>query len=96
MGRLRTRRPPLVGGSRPPAKGRGARCTAGWRFTHIHHGAGKLLDHVLISQALLPHFAGAEIHNEALHDESLPLYFERKFPESDHAAFVAGFAGLPS
>lgn len=70
--------------------------SASRRFTHIHHGEGNLLDHVLISQALLPHFAGAEIHNEALHDESLPFYFERKFPESDHAAFVAEFAGLPS
>ncbi len=68
--------------------------SASRRFTHIHHGAGNLLDHVLVSQALLPHFAGAEIHNEALHDESLPFYFERKFPESDHAAFVTEFAGL--
>lgn len=61
------------------------------RFTHLHHGKGNLLDHMLISQALLPHFRRAEIYNETLHDESLPFAFETKYPESDHAPFVAEF-----
>jgi len=62
------------------------------RFTHYHHGHGNLLDHILISQSMLPHFRGAEIHNENLHDESLPYTFDTKYPESDHAPFVAEFA----
>jgi len=62
------------------------------RFSLYHHGQGNLLDHMLISQALIPHFRGAEIHNENLHDESLPFAFDTKYPESDHAPFVAEFA----
>ncbi|KRT54880.1 endonuclease/exonuclease/phosphatase family protein [endosymbiont of Ridgeia piscesae] len=61
------------------------------RFSHYHHGQGNLLDHMLISQSLLPHFQDTEIHNENLHDESLPASGDRKFPESDHAGFVAAF-----
>ena len=61
------------------------------RFTHYHHGKGNLLDHILVSQSLLPHFRTAQIYNENLHDESLPFAFESKYPESDHAAFVAEF-----
>ena len=61
------------------------------RFTHYHHGNGNLLDHVLISQSLLQHFRHAEIHNEDLHDESLPFTFDTKYPESDHAPFVVEF-----
>ena len=62
------------------------------RFSHYHHGHGNLLDHIVFSQQLLPFFAGAEIHNENLHDESLPFMSDRKYPESDHAAFVAEFS----
>ena len=61
------------------------------RFTHLHHGQGNLLDHMLISQALLPVFQDAAIHNENLYDESLKFASDAKFPESDHAAFVARF-----
>lgn len=61
------------------------------RFSHLHHGRGNLLDHMLISQSLLAHFRGAEIHNENLHDESLPFAFDVKYPESDHAPFVSVF-----
>ncbi len=61
------------------------------RFSHLHHGKGNLLDHMLISQALLPFFSHAQIHNENLHDESLPYSFDAKYPESDHAPFVAQF-----
>lgn len=62
------------------------------RFSHYHHGNGNLLDHILISQSLLSHFQHATIYNENLHDESLPFAFETKYPESDHAAFVAEFS----
>ena len=58
------------------------------RFSHYHHGQKNLLDHMLISQALLPHFHRAQIYNENLHDESLPFTSDTKYPESDHAAFV--------
>ena len=61
------------------------------RFSHYHHGHGNLLDHMLVSQALLPHFRGAEIYNENLHDESLKHRYDTKYPESDHAPFVAEF-----
>lgn len=61
------------------------------RYTHLHHGEKNLLDHMLISQSMLPHFRRAEIYNENLHDESLPFRFDEKFPESDHAGFVGLF-----
>jgi exonuclease III len=58
---------------------------------HLHHGHGNLLDRMLISQSLLPYFQQAEIHNENLHDESLPFTYDTKYPESDHAPFVSEF-----
>ena len=61
------------------------------RYTHFHHGEGNLLDHILVSKPLLSRFESAEIHNEALHDESLPFATDMKYPESDHAPFVAVF-----
>ena len=61
------------------------------RYTHFHHGKGNLLDHLVISQTLLTSFDHAEILNENLHDESLPFTFDTKYPESDHAAFLANF-----
>lgn len=64
------------------------------RFSHLHHGHGNLLDHMVISQSLLPHFRRASIYNENLHDESLPFTFDTKYPESDHAAVVSEFAGI--
>ena len=61
------------------------------RYTHIHHGQGNLLDHMLISRRMLELYRGAEIHNEALHDESVSFAFDTKFPESDHAPFIGEF-----
>lgn len=61
------------------------------RFTYIHQGQKRLLDHMLISRELLRNYRGAEIHNETLHDEGVAFAFETKFPESDHAPFVAEF-----
>ena len=62
------------------------------RYSHYHHGKGNLLDHMLISQQLFSHFEKADIFNENLHDESLPFANDLKFPESDHAPFIAEFA----
>lgn len=62
------------------------------RYSHLHFGHGNLLDHMMISQPLVAKFKSATIQNENLHDESLPFAFDTKYPESDHAAFVAEFA----
>lgn len=48
-----------------------------------------MIDHILVSRALLRHFRGAEIHNEALPDESGAFRTDVKYPESDHAPVVA-------
>ncbi len=64
------------------------------RYSHLHHGHGNLLDHMVVSQSLLPHIHAARINNENLHDESLPFAFDTKYPESDHAAFVAEFRDM--
>jgi endonuclease/exonuclease/phosphatase family metal-dependent hydrolase len=61
------------------------------RFSHLHHGHGNLLDHMLISQSLLEYFKESKILNENLHDESLPFTYDVKYPESDHAPFLAEF-----
>ncbi|MGJ8679659.1 endonuclease/exonuclease/phosphatase family protein [Paraglaciecola sp.] len=61
------------------------------RFSHLHHGEKNLLDHMLISQSMSAKFEQARIFNENLHDESLPFASDTKFPESDHAPFVATF-----
>ncbi|PWJ43233.1 endonuclease/exonuclease/phosphatase family protein [Sediminitomix flava] len=61
------------------------------QYSHLHHGHKNLLDHMLISQSLVPYFQSASIFNENLHDESLPFASDQKFPESDHAAFVSTF-----
>jgi endonuclease/exonuclease/phosphatase family metal-dependent hydrolase len=62
------------------------------RFSHLHQGRGNLLDHMLISQNLSSNFVQAQLYNENLHDESLPFASDVKFPESDHAPFVASFS----
>ncbi len=61
------------------------------RYSLIHHGKGEMIDHVLVSRSLLSFFKHAEIHNEALPDESGAFRTDVKFPESDHAPVVAEF-----
>ena len=61
------------------------------RFSYLFYGKKRLLDHMLISQSLLPYYCKSEIHNEMLHDESLAFAFDTKYPESDHAPFIAEF-----
>lgn len=62
------------------------------RYSHLHRGRGNLLDHILISRALLARYRGAEIQNELLPDESVSYATDTKFPQSDHAPFVLDFA----
>jgi exonuclease III len=61
------------------------------RFTLLHRGKGRMLDHLLVSRNLLGLYKGAEIHNELLHDESIANATDKHFPESDHAPVVAEF-----
>ncbi len=61
------------------------------RFSLYHLGKGEMLDHILVSRSLFSFFKGAEIHNEALPDESGAFRTDDKFPESDHAPVVAVF-----
>jgi endonuclease/exonuclease/phosphatase family metal-dependent hydrolase len=62
------------------------------RFSLLHLGKGRMIDHVLASRTLLAHYRGSEIHNELLHDESIAFATEQLYPESDHAPVVAEFA----
>jgi endonuclease/exonuclease/phosphatase family metal-dependent hydrolase len=61
------------------------------RFSLLHHGQGRMIDHLLVSRPLLAHYRGSEIHNELLHDESVAFGTDVKFPESDHAPVIAEF-----
>lgn len=61
------------------------------RYSFLHNGKGKMLDHILVSRNMLAYFRGTEVHNELLHDTSM-VYPERIFyPESDHAPVIAHF-----
>jgi endonuclease/exonuclease/phosphatase family metal-dependent hydrolase len=61
------------------------------RFTYLHQGQKRLLDHMLISRHMVRYYRAAEIHNENLHDEGAAFAYDTKFPESDHAPFIAEF-----
>ncbi len=61
------------------------------RFTVIHQGRRQMLDHVLVSRALLGHYVGSEIHNEALTDELVGYASVEDSPVSYHAPVVAIF-----
>jgi predicted extracellular nuclease len=61
------------------------------RYSLLHLGKGQMLDHIIVSRALLRFFLGAEIHNEALPDESGAFRQDIKFPDSDHAPVIAEF-----
>lgn len=64
------------------------------RFSHIHEGHKSLLDHLLFSTSMLPYYQQAELHTEMLHDESIAFATDTKYPESDHAPFVASFRNV--
>lgn len=62
------------------------------RFSVMHHGAPQMLDHILVSRALMASYRRAEIHNEALGDELVGYHGIERPPESFHAPLVAEFA----
>lgn len=62
------------------------------RYSLFHLGHGQMLDHIIASRPLIGYFRGAEIHNEALPDESGAFRTDVLFPESDHAPVVAEFS----
>lgn len=61
------------------------------RYTFIQRGSKRMLDHVLVSREMLKYYLTSEIHNETLSDESVSFATDTKFPESDHAPFIAEF-----
>lgn len=61
------------------------------RYSLLHLGKGAMLDHILVSRAMIQHYRGAEVHNELLPDESGAFRTDAQFPESDHAPVVAHF-----
>ena len=61
------------------------------RFSVVHHGRAQMLDHLLISRALLGWYRDIEIHNEALGDELMSARAVHDSPESFHAPVVAEF-----
>ena len=62
------------------------------RFTVVHHGRKVMLDHVLISQALLADFRNIEVHNESVGDELVGYALVQQGTVSYHAPLVAEFA----
>jgi len=61
------------------------------RFSLLHLGKGRMIDHLLVSRTLLAYYRGSEIHNEVLHDESIAFATDKKYPESDHAPVIGEF-----
>lgn len=61
------------------------------RFSFLYLGKPRMIDHLLVSRALLTYYKGSEIHNETLHDESVAYASDVKYPEPDHAPVIAEF-----
>jgi endonuclease/exonuclease/phosphatase family metal-dependent hydrolase len=61
------------------------------RYTVLHNGRRIMLDHLLVSRALMGAFRHVEIHNEALGDELVAYASVEASPESYHAPVVAEF-----
>jgi predicted extracellular nuclease len=62
------------------------------RFSVLHHGRPQMLDHILVSRALLGSFRSIEAHNETLGDELVGYGKTRHAAGSYHAPLVAEFA----
>ena len=62
------------------------------RYTVVHHGRRQMLDHILLSRALLAYFRGAAVHNETLEDELVGFAAVQHDPQSYHAPVSATFA----
>jgi endonuclease/exonuclease/phosphatase family metal-dependent hydrolase len=61
------------------------------RYSVLHHGEPVMLDHILVSRALMAWYRDAEIHNEALEDELVTFATVSRSPVSFHAPVVAEF-----
>ncbi len=61
------------------------------RYSVIHHGRRIMLDHILVSRALLGWYLASEVHNETLGDELMSPATIYSTPESYHAPLVAEF-----
>ncbi|MBI4183388.1 MAG: endonuclease/exonuclease/phosphatase family protein [Proteobacteria bacterium] len=61
------------------------------RFSVVHHGRAQMLDHMLVSRALLGAYRHAEIHHESLGDELVGPARVARPAESYHAPVVAEF-----
>ncbi len=61
------------------------------RFSVRHQGRRLMLDHMLVSRALLAFHQTIEVHNEALGDELVAYATGSQSPESFHAPLVANF-----
>lgn len=61
------------------------------RYSVIHHGERLMLDHILISHALLGRYRHFEVHNELISDELFGFAVIGENPESYHAPVVAEF-----
>ncbi len=61
------------------------------RFSVLHHGHRLMLDHMLVSRALMAAYRHVEVHNEALGDELVAYATDSRSPESFHAPIVAEF-----
>ena len=70
----------------------GIYATADWRQTKRFKARfGEMIDHILVSRALLAGYETAQVDNELLHDESIAFATDVLYPESDHAPAVASF-----
>ena len=61
------------------------------RFSVLHQGRRLMLDHMLVSRALLAFHQAIEVHNEALGDELVAYATGSRSPDSFHAPLVASF-----
>lgn len=65
------------------------------RFSVVHHGRKVMLDHILVSRALLADYRHMELHNETVGDELIGYALVEQATVSYHAPLVAEFA-LPT
>jgi endonuclease/exonuclease/phosphatase family metal-dependent hydrolase len=67
------------------------------RYTMLHNGRPRLIDHLLLSTALEARLTGADIQNDTLQDHGARAVGLPRLVESDHALFWAEFsAAKPS
>jgi endonuclease/exonuclease/phosphatase family metal-dependent hydrolase len=62
------------------------------RYSVIHHGRKVMLDHILVSRALMAGYRRLELHNETIGDELVGFAVVEQATVSYHAPLVAEFA----